>query len=204
MSDNKATGNGLLQLQTKALQKLDCITNAYPAYFISFADLTDPLGGMSISDMSKGLIINSVSAFAAAKHAVAGFQKLPSGVPTAYIYTGNMASYLVVPETVSLGSGKNASLYFVEAAAHAYREKGYRFYFADERTPEGGSTMDLIDGNAHGEEFWKLANSKEQAPVNYTFVKGKGYVKFESDRIREVKGLHKLFKEAHDFHDGPN
>ena len=63
--------------------------------------------------------------------------------------------------------------------------------------------MDLIDGEAHGEEFWKLANRKEQAPVNYTFVKGKGYVKFESNRIREVKGLDKLFKEAHGFRDCP-
>lgn len=59
----------------------------------------------------------------------------------------------------------------------AYKGR-YKFYFVDERTEEGESTMQLIDGEAHAETFWHLAEDlKEQSHWNWTFVKGKGYMK---------------------------
>ena len=103
-----------------------------------------------------------------------------------------------MPEGMTLGVGKNASLYFIETGAAAYG-KDYQFYFADERMPNGGSVMGQIDGDAHGEEYWVLANSKKQLPVNYTFVKGKGYVKFDIDRITEVKSMQPLLKDAEGY-----
>ena len=153
---------------------------------------------VSVSDYTKAQAVNVVSPFAAAKLAIEGFKKLPAGAPKVYIYTGNMQSSLIVSETLPLGSGKNATLYFLETAAHAYG-KDYQFYFADERMPDGGSVMAQINGEAHGEEYWVLANSRKQLPVNYTFVKGKGYIKFDVDRIREVKTVQQLMKEAEGY-----
>lgn len=67
----------------------------------------------------------------------------------------------------------------------------YKFYFVDERTEDGESTMRSIDGEAHAVEFWRLAEEiKEQSHWNWTFVKGKGYVQ---NRVvlpdREYRGL---------------
>ena len=112
-----------------------------------------------------------------------------------------MQSGIVLAETMPLGVGKNASLYFLEVAAHAYG-KDYQFYFADERMIDGGSVMSKIDGDAHAEAFWELANSKQQLPVNYTFVKGKGYMEFGVDRIRPVKGVQELMQAAVAYHEG--
>ena len=94
----------------------------------------------------------------------------------------------------------------LETAAAAYKDDGYHFYFADERMPSGGSTMNRIDGPAHGEEFWALANRKDQDVVNYTFVKGgKGYVKFDIDVSRRVvKSGPQLMKECHAYYEGQN
>ena len=93
---------------------------------------------------------------------------------------------MTVPEVFSLGAGKNASLYFIEAAAYSYSKES-QFYFADERFANGFPTMNKISGEAHAEAYWTLANSKEQLPVHYTFVKGAGYKKFDIDRARPVK-----------------
>ena len=104
-------------------------------------------------------------------------------------------SGLIVPEVVTLGCGKNSTLYVLEAAAHAYGKEA-QFYFADERLPTGGSTMDKIGGAAHAEAYWELANAGKQLPVNYTFVYGKGYVKFDVDRIRKVVTMDELMEDA--------
>ncbi len=49
----------------------------------------------------------------------------------------------------------------------------------DERAQGGAPIFMDISGEAHADEFWKLAQEKEQGPWLYTFVKGQGYVKFE-------------------------
>ena len=54
-----------------------------------------------------------------------------------------------------------------------------RFYFGDERTSEGGSVFAGIDGPAHAEHYLKLVQDPKQQAYDYTFVKGKGYVKFD-------------------------
>lgn len=52
------------------------------------------------------------------------------------------------------------------------------FYYADERTADGGAVGNDIDGKAHAEFFSELANQTEIADHLQTFVKGQGYVKF--------------------------
>lgn len=54
------------------------------------------------------------------------------------------------------------------------------FYYVDERTESGQPVMGKIDGEAHGEFVWSLAQQKEQGPWDATFVKGVGYRNFES------------------------
>ena len=49
----------------------------------------------------------------------------------------------------------------------------------DERTATGAAVYSKIDGEAHAEEFWRLANAEEQGPWDDTFTKGKGYVDFQ-------------------------
>jgi hypothetical protein len=65
-------------------------------------------------------------------------------------------------------------------AAPLFKEKKYRFYYADERTPEGKG-MRHISGPGHAEYFLELAEKEEQGPALATFVRGKGYVKFDGD-----------------------
>lgn len=109
------------------------------------------------------------------------------------------------PLSHSLGMGKNATAYFLETAAVAYHGR-FRFYFADERTPEGESTMADIDGDAHGVEYLKLVNGvaeeharnsesagqaqgQAQGPWDWTFVKGQGYLKVSGQVDREARML---------------
>ena len=81
------------------------------AYALTFAQNPDDLfETVSVEDYGRDLVTNSTSNFAAIKLAIAGFKKLPSDAPKAYIYIGNMCSGLIVPEVVTLGPGKNASL----------------------------------------------------------------------------------------------
>lgn len=55
----------------------------------------------------------------------------------------------------------------------------YRFYYADERNADGSVVGSKIDGPAHGDFYWELAQRPEQGEWLATFVKGKGYVPFE-------------------------
>ena len=144
--------------------------------------------------------MNVTSAYAALKSAVEGFERLPTGSDASkvFIYTGNMSTGIIVPETVFLGVGKNAVLYLVEAAVQLYGHLA-RFYFGDERDGDGNSTMDKIDGEAHAVAYWELATGSVQGPINYTFVKGAGYRKFDVDRAsRPVEGVQSLLKKAAD------
>lgn len=57
-----------------------------------------------------------------------------------------------------------------------------RFYFADERTPEGKPVGMKVDGPGAAEEYWNLVERKDQGPWLYSFVKGQGYVDFEASK----------------------
>ena len=55
----------------------------------------------------------------------------------------------------------------------------YRFYYADERNPDGSSVGGAINGDAAGEFYPELVQKKEQGPWLQTFVAGQGYVDFQ-------------------------
>ena len=133
-----------------------------------------------VEDFQKDIAVNTVSAYAAAQEAIKAFTKLPEGVHKTFLYTGNRGNTIVAPEILSLGLTKYASWYLIQTCAAAFKEKGYRFYFVDERTPTGMGMM-YISGAAHAEFFVELAEKEEQAPILATFVRGKGYVGFEGE-----------------------
>ena len=56
-----------------------------------------------------------------------------------------------------------------------------RFYYADERTPEGKG-MQFISGRGHAEFFHALAKQDGQGEALATFVRGEGYTRFESSQ----------------------
>jgi hypothetical protein len=53
-----------------------------------------------------------------------------------------------------------------------------RFYYADERKPDG-SPKYRVDGEAHADLFWELAQNAAQGPWLQTFVKDMGYQNFD-------------------------
>ena len=63
-----------------------------------------------------------------------------------------------------------------------------RFYYADERTPEGLPVMREIDGMAAGKVYLDLAEDPEQKPWNYTYTKDYGYEDFNGGEYLTVRG----------------
>lgn len=62
----------------------------------------------------------------------------------------------------------------------------YRFYFADERRPDGEPVYSAINGPAHAEFYTQLAKTKTQGPWNATFVKEQGYVNFPEVIVQDA------------------
>ncbi|KAJ8063109.1 hypothetical protein OCU04_008352 [Sclerotinia nivalis] len=137
----------------------------------------------SLEDFQKDLAINTVSAYAAAQAAVKGFKKLPRTIKKSFIYTGNNGNTFIIPEFLLLGIGKSSAWYLIQTmvATPEFAAEGYRFYFADERTPEG-KAMHYTSGPGHADFFLQLAEQDGQGEPLATFVRGKGYVGFERDQ----------------------
>jgi hypothetical protein len=86
----------------------------------------DPLS-VSISDFTKDLTINTISAFAAAQAAVQGFAQLPDAASRTFIYTGNILNTnFIIPSLLDGGVGKSATAHLIHNASAAYKEKGYK------------------------------------------------------------------------------
>ncbi|KAJ3497133.1 hypothetical protein NLG97_g2131 [Lecanicillium saksenae] len=147
----------------------------YNAAALTFTPPDDPLA-LSVEDLNRDFQINTASVLEAAKQTVAGFGSLPSSSAKTFIYTGNRLTDGPLPRFVDLGIGKTASAHLIAAASEAYAPKGYRFYFADQRAPDGGSPN--LDGAAHGKFYTELAEGKTSLPWLATFVSGVGYTDF--------------------------
>jgi hypothetical protein len=60
-----------------------------------------------------------------------------------------------------------------------------RFYYGDERKADGSAKY-RVDGDAHAQLYWKLAEDKTQGPWMQTFVKGVGYKKFDNQYASSI------------------
>ncbi|KAL1799892.1 hypothetical protein ACET3X_000234 [Alternaria dauci] len=144
---------------------------------------SDPTSVLSVSAeaVTKDLNINVVSPYVAAQQALTAWETLPEDTKKTFIYTGNAQNELIIPMPMmmNLGVGKAASAYWVGLADTLYKSKGYRFFYADERHPDGKFKGMALDGPAHGEYYPELAQHPEGVPWQATFVKGQGYVSFK-------------------------
>ena len=53
-----------------------------------------------------------------------------------------------------------------------------RFYYADQREPDGRPVAESRDGEAHAEMYWTLAQEEKQSKWLVTFTKAKGREEF--------------------------
>jgi hypothetical protein len=136
----------------------------------------------SLDGFIKDLNINTVTPYAAAQEAAKRFAQLPSDVQKTFIFTGNKANTVVTPAVMTFGIRKSASWYMIQSLVAAFKDSGFRFYYVDERTPEGKG-MRYISGAAHAEMFEDLVDKKVQAPPLATFVRGKGYTAFPREEM---------------------
>ncbi|KAK5227064.1 hypothetical protein LTR72_003054 [Exophiala xenobiotica] len=142
----------------------------------TFVNKEDPLE-LPIKDAIRDMNINTFSALAAAKEAVKSFEALPNDEARTFIFTGNITNSQPIPALMSQGMGKSATAHMIQTAASVYADRGYSFYYADERKADGAAVYRAIDGEAHG-KFYVELSEKDQGPWLATFVKGTGYIDF--------------------------
>ncbi|GKT50079.1 glucose 1-dehydrogenase [Colletotrichum spaethianum] len=148
----------------------------YNAGAATFSPPNDPFA-IPLDAFKRDMTVNTTSVFVAAQQAVLGFAELPADAPRTFLFTGNILNVRPLPRFLESGAGKSASAHMMMAAASEYKEKGFKFYYVDERK-EDGSAAFKIDGEAHAKLFWELAETKTQGPWLQTFVKGVGYKDF--------------------------
>jgi len=149
--------------------------------------LTQPLDKESLLSISAervalDLNVNTISPYVAAQQAIMGWETLTKETKKTFIYTGNVmnVSIIPVPMFLNLGMGKSASAFWIGMADNSYSDKGFRFFYADERQVDGKiKGGPALDGAAHGEFYAQLASHEEGIPWQATFVKDKGYVQFK-------------------------
>ncbi|KAK8032568.1 hypothetical protein PG990_002302 [Apiospora arundinis] len=149
----------------------------YNAAAATFGDKKDPLA-IPLESFERNFAINTTSAFEAAKQSALAFAELPASASRTFIYTGNCTNVLPIAALMDCGVGKSATAHIIQVAAEAYKEKGFKFYYADERELDGAPVYNRINGEAHGEIYTALAESTTQGPWSQTFVKGVGYKQF--------------------------
>ncbi|QYT05574.1 hypothetical protein H0G86_012467 [Trichoderma simmonsii] len=153
----------------------------YNAGAATFPSPGDPFA-IPLDAFKRDMTVNNTSVFVAAQQAVLGFAELPANAPKVFAFTGNILNVKPLPQFLESGAGKSASAHMMMAAAAEYKDKGFKFYYVDERKADGSATF-KIDGEAHAKLFCELAEAKTQGPWLQTFVKGTGYKDFGPYRL---------------------
>ncbi|KAK8862343.1 short chain type dehydrogenase [Apiospora arundinis] len=130
---------------------------------------------LDLDQVRESMAVNTISPYAAAREAVNGFEK--TGPGSTFIMTGNKLNTVALPRVLCFGMGKSAAAHMIQNASISYKNKGYKFYYADQRQPDGGPTIP-VDGEAHAKLYVDLAKDTEQRQWDHTFVDGQGYVEF--------------------------
>lgn len=126
--------------------------------------------------------VNLTSAFISIQESIKSFNKISSSdKPKAFIYTGNIQNISPFPFVATVGLGKAGTYSALGVADKLFGEKGYKFYYADERTPEGAPVLQGTSGEGAADFYFDLAeNENKDIPVEATFVTGKGYTVFDA------------------------
>ncbi|KAF5026986.1 hypothetical protein F66182_859 [Fusarium sp. NRRL 66182] len=141
---------------------------------------SDPLSSLDAATYTEWMSVNTLSALSALRQSVIGFKTLPPSCSKTFIYTGNMLNIKHIPGMMSLGLGKVSTAFIIQylSEIEEYKDDGISFYYADERTSDGEPVFNDISGSAAADEYWKLAERKQQGPWMHTFVSGHGYKDF--------------------------
>ncbi|XXG96253.1 hypothetical protein Hte_002534 [Hypoxylon texense] len=141
----------------------------------------DPFA-IPLAGFNRDMNINATSAFVDAQQAVLGFADLPADVAKSFFYMGNILNVAILPSFMDAGTGKSAAARMMNAAVAAYQDRGYEFYYVDERKADGGPIF-KVSGEAHGSLLWELAQAQAQGPWLQSFVKGVEYKDFGPYRL---------------------
>ncbi|KEF51722.1 uncharacterized protein A1O9_12357 [Exophiala aquamarina CBS 119918] len=164
----------------------------YNAVQYKLDDPEDPFASLapeSVPQFHTAVAVNGTTPLIALHHAIASFRALPPGTPgKTFIFTGNILNHSQFKNRLCFGIAKTLCAYGIRFATVAYAKEGFKFYYADERTPSGLPVMRDISGDAAGTEYLKLAEAPTQQPWLYTYTKdGEGYVDFgEKDYLKTV------------------
>jgi hypothetical protein len=80
-----------------------------------------------MTDFTRDLNINTISAFVAAQQAVLAFEQAPSSASRTFIYTGNILNTTTIASLLDLGLGKSVTAHIIESAAAAYVDRGFKY-----------------------------------------------------------------------------
>ncbi|OBT70426.1 hypothetical protein VE03_00236 [Pseudogymnoascus sp. 23342-1-I1] len=140
-------------------------------YNVSASTFTPPQDpfALPLDAFNRDVTVNVTSAFVAAQQATLGFALLPASASRTFIYTGNILNVTILPRFLSQGVGKSAGAHMIWAASAAYKDHGFKFYYGDERKADG-TAIYRVNGDAHAELYWKLAEDKTHGPWMQTFV----------------------------------
>ncbi|KFY37997.1 hypothetical protein V494_04549 [Pseudogymnoascus sp. VKM F-4513 (FW-928)] len=153
-------------------------------------DEKDPLS-IPLANFTRDLNINTTSAFVAAHQAALGFAQLSPTASKTFIFTGNILNTTTIASLLNSGVGKSATAHIIQSAATAYKDRGYKFYYADERNSDGSPAYYKIDGAAHGMRYMQ----KEEDTFPIKAKKGPrrppGYKHVEKleERLKRVEAM---------------
>ncbi|ORY68917.1 uncharacterized protein BCR38DRAFT_424691 [Pseudomassariella vexata] len=90
-----------------------------------------------------------------------------------FIFTGNAQWNTLLPlyQFVTLGVAKNASAYWLGVADKMYRERGFRFFFTDQRNAQGGPAG-VAGPEEHAEMYSRIVQDPDAFPFLVPFVDG--------------------------------
>ncbi|KAI9159072.1 hypothetical protein HJFPF1_07080 [Paramyrothecium foliicola] len=128
--------------------------------------------------LKKSTAVNLFSSYAAAQQAVRGWETLSDPINATFIFTGNCQNVIPITALMDLGPGKAGSASFIQAAAESYKDKGYKFYYADERLEDGTPMFTGLSGKGHAKHYVELTEDPQQRPWLQTFTTGIGYKTF--------------------------
>ncbi|KAM0347363.1 hypothetical protein ACHAPU_004883 [Fusarium lateritium] len=149
------------------------IYNAYDGPQSDPADVFD----LPLDTFKKAAVVNIISPYAAAQETIKGWKELPASSKPTFIYTGNCENVAPIPLLMALGVGKAGAASFIEVAAKGYKDRGYKFYYADERLEDGTPMWNGVTAEGHATLYTELAEGDEQLEWQQTFVTGTGYKK---------------------------
>ncbi|RGP81287.1 short-chain dehydrogenase [Fusarium longipes] len=142
----------------------------------------DNIFEVPLDHFQSSAVVNIVSVYAAAQEAVKGWAELPASSKPTFILTGNCGNVTPIPVIMTLSVGKAGAANLIEMAAKCYKDKGYRFYYTDERHEDGSPMWKGATAEGHAQFYTELAEDGSREWYQ-TFVSGLGYRKLPAPKL---------------------